>query len=133
MGRKNIQLEKAIIRAGQLIEKWGYLVSYCWTLKNVFDINAESVYPPEKDKGIYAKVGIETITMDEYEAVLNFSTWKKKEIFILKKKGTKNDPGVFLIYRIEDKKIIEQPKKWPIEKALSSLPKQGIKSPKKRS
>jgi len=128
------KLKRARRRVAQDLEKHGYRISYCaGILGETFTVATDSIYPPSKDCGIYIKVGANSITREELKKVLDYPTFKKKEIWILKFGKSSTDPGFFLVYRIEGNKIIEYPHNWPIEKVLSSPPKAGSNSSKRES
>jgi len=95
-------------------------------LSETFSIVADSIYSPDKDSGIYIKVAIDSITKEMLDIILNYPTRRKKELWILRHGRSSTDPGVFLIYRIDGKKIVEHPKGWPIEKVKSSPQKRQV-------
>ena len=111
-------------RVAHILERSGFRISFCGgLLSETFDITADSIYSPTRDSGIYIRVTIDTIRKDLLDAILNYPTTRKKELWILKHGRSSTDPGVFLIYRIDGKKIVEHPQNWPIEKVKSSPPK----------
>jgi len=128
------KLRKARRRAGEILERSGYRISFCaGLLSEIFSISGDSIYHPSRDCGLYAKVCVGSIDKDLLEAILNYSTHKKKEVWIQIFRGNSpNDPGRFLIYRIQDNRIIEHPHNWPIEKVLSSPRKAGVRSQKEK-
>jgi len=119
--QKDIKLKKTLRRVGQVLERSGFRISYCaGILSETFDITADSIYSPVRDSGIYIKVAIDSITKEMLDMILNYGTHRKKELWILRRDGSSTDPGFFLIYRIDGKRIVEHPKGWPIEKVKSS-------------
>jgi len=127
-------LKRARKRVAKDLEKHGYRVSFCaGLLSQIFSISADSIYPPSKDAGLYVRAAINSIRREELQAVLDYPTHKKKEIWIQKFGGAPTDPGRFLIFRIQDNQIIEHPHNWPVEKVLSSPRKVEARSQKKKA
>jgi len=111
-------------RVAHILERSGFRISFCaGILSETFSITADSIYLPSKDSGIYIKVAIDSISEEMLDAILGYGTHRKKELWILKHGRSSTDPGVFLIYRIDGKEIVEHPQNWPIEKVKSSPPK----------
>jgi len=130
--QKDIKLKKTLRRVGQVLERSGFRISFCaGILSETFDITADSIYSPVRDSGIYIRVAIDTIEEHLLDDVLNYATHRKKELWILRRDGSSTDPGFFLIYRIDGKKIVEHPQNWPIEKVKSSPQKKGVNPPKR--
>ena len=99
-------------------------------LGEVFSISADSIYSSSKDSGLYIRAAINTISKELLDAILGYQTNRKKEIWVLRYGKSSSDPGVFLIFRIEDAKLIEHPWNWPIKKVLSSPKKRQATSQK---
>ena len=108
-------------RVAHILERSGFRISFCaGILSEIFSITADSIYSPSKDSGTYIKVAIDSIDEEKLDAILNYGTHRKKEIWILRHGRSSSDPGYFLVYRIDNKKIIEHPQNWPIEKVKST-------------
>lgn len=119
--QKDPKLRRATKRIGQVLERSGFRVSFCaGLLSEIFDITCDSIYSPTKDSGIYVRVAIDTITKEMLDAILNYGTPRKKEVWILRYGKSPSDPGTFLIYRIDGRQVIEHPRDWPISKVMSS-------------
>ena len=125
-------MRKAIRRIGRsLEERYGYRVSFAaGFLKKTFDIVCDSVYSPEKDKGLLVKIAINTVSKEEVEAIKNYISWKKKELWILRFGKSPSDPGKILKYRIEDDRIIEEPPYWPLKRIMSTRENRQAKAQK---
>ena len=131
--QKGAKLKKAVRRVAQTLERSGFRISFCaGLLSEVFDITADSIYSPARDSGLYIAIGIDTISKELLDAILNYGTPRKKEIWILKHGGSSTSPGFFLIFRIDGRRIVESPKNWPIEKVMSSPKKWQAALQKKR-
>ena len=132
--KKDPRLKRQILRVALVIKRQGYRVSlYERDLAQPFDILAESVYSPELDSGIYIRVQINKISEEALQAVLGYSTGKrrKKEIWLVRfRKGSKNDPGHAVVFRCQDVRIIEYPKGLELSEVMSSPGKRGVKSRK---
>jgi len=119
--QKEPKLRRATKRIAHILERSGFRVSFCaGILAEIFDITADSIYSLNRDSGIYIRVAIDVISEEMLAAILTYRTHRKKEIWILRHGRSSTDPGVFLIYRIDGKKIVEHPQNWPIEKVKSS-------------
>lgn len=125
-------MRKAIRRIGRsLEERHGYRVSFATGfLKKTFDIVCDSVYSPEKDKGLLVKIAIDMVSREELEAVKNYRTWRKKELWVLKFGKSPSDPGKILKYRLEDDRILEEEPYWPLKKIMSTGKIRQVKAPK---
>jgi len=129
--QKDIKLKRTMKRVGQVLERSGYRISFCaGVLSMFFDITADSIYSPAKDSGIYVKIAIDTITKDLLNAILHYQTNRKKEIWVLRRDESSSDPGTFLVFRFDGRKLIEHPENWPIHKVVSS-PKKRQATPQK--
>jgi len=128
--QKGPKLKKAMRRVAHILERSGFRIAFCaGILSEVFDVTADSIYSLARDSGIYVRVAIDAITKEMLDAILNYGTPRKKEVWILKFGKSSSDPGVFLIYRICGKKLIEHPENWPVEKVVSS-PKKRQATPR---
>jgi len=125
--QKDPKLRRATKRIGQLLERSGYRISFCaGLLSEIFDITCDSIYSLARDSGIYVRVAIDAITKEALDAIMNYQTPRKKEIWILKSGKSSNDPGVFLVYRISGRRLVEHPRNWPIQKVMSSPKNQQV-------
>lgn len=131
--RIDSRLRKARRRVAQDLEKHGYRISYCaGILGEIFTVAVDSIYSPLKDVGIYIGIAVNSIGKERLDAILDYPTHRKKEVWIQKFGESPTDPGRFLVYRIESGRIIDYPHGWPVEKILSSPQKSGAKSQKKK-
>lgn len=118
---KDPKMKRCLRRVAHIQERSGYRISLCiGILSEVFNISCDSIYSPMKDSGLYIKVAINSISNELLKVILAYPTHKKKELWILKHSGSSTSPGMFLIYRIDGKRIVEHPENWPIEKVMSS-------------
>lgn len=130
--KKDVKMKKAQMRVANQLERSGYRISFCAGILSIFfDVVADSIYSLAKDSGIYVKIAIDTITKDLLNAILHYQTNRKKEIWVLKKDGkSSSDPGTFLVFRFDGRRLIEHPENWPIEKVVST-PKKHQATPQK--
>ena len=113
--------KKLLERARSELERRGYHVSLCTgSLKRVFDITADSIYPQSTDTGSYIKIQVDAIDPAALLAIENFRSFeRKKEVWLLRfLKDKVNDPGRFLEYRFYEKELIAQPEGFPLEDML---------------
>ena len=104
----NEKKKKAILKARSELAKSGYLVSECVdSLKEIFDLSTDSLFPERKDAGAYIKIQVDFIEEAVLEAVKRFySPNKKKEIWLrCFRKEVTTDPGRFYVYQFEDEMI----------------------------
>ena len=125
--QKDVKLRKTMKRIAHILERSGFRVSFCQgILSEAFSISADSIYSPAKDSGLYIRAAINTISRELVDAILNYQTPRKKEIWLLRHGKSSSDPGMFLVYRIDGEKIIEHPQGWPIEKVMSTPKKMQV-------
>jgi len=113
--------KKLLERARNELERRGYFVSECvGSLKKVFDISADSIYPQSTDAGSYIKIQVDEIDPAALLAIEDFRSFeRKKEVWLLRfLKDKVNDPGRFLEYRFYEKELIAQPEGFPLEDML---------------
>lgn len=129
--QKDPKLRRATKRIGQVLERSGFRISFCaGILSEIFDITADSIYSPARDSGLYIAIGIDTISKELLDAILNYGTPRKKELWVLKRGKSSSDPGTFLVFRFDGRQLIEHPRNWPIQKVVSS-PKKRQATPQK--
>ena len=125
--QKDPKLKRAMKRIGQVLERSGYRISFATGILSMFfDIVADSVYSQDKDSGIYIRVVIDEISKEMVDCILNYGTYRKKEIWLLKYGKSSSDPGMFLVFRFDDRELIEHPQNWPISKVVSSPKKRQV-------
>ena len=128
---KDPKMKRCLRRVAHILERSGFRVSFCQgILSEAFSISADSVYSPAKDVGIYIKVSIDRISKNLLDAIMNYQTPRKKELWILRRDESSSDPGTFLVFRFDGRKLIEHPENWPIHKVVSS-PKKRQATPQK--
>ena len=119
--QKDPKMKRCLRRIAHILERSGFRVSFCQgILGEAFSISADSIYSPAKDSGLYIRAAINTISKELLDAILGYQTNRKKEIWILRHGKSSSDPGMFLIYRICDERIVEYPRGWKIKKVMSS-------------
>jgi len=119
--QKDVKLRKTTKRIAHILERSGYRISLpIGILSEIFDITCDSVYSPVKDSGLYIAIGIDIIPKELLDAITSYRTYRKKELWILKRGKSSSDPGTFLIFRFDDGKLVEHPENCPIEKVMSS-------------
>lgn len=128
--REDPGMRKAIRRVGKsLEERYGYRVSFAaGFLKKTFDISCDSVYDLKRDAGLLVKIAINTVSEKEVEAVKNYGTWRKKEIWVLKFGNSPSDPGKILRYRVDGDRIVHEEPYWPLKKIMSTGGKRQVKA-----
>ena len=113
--------KKLLERATRILEQRKYHVFLSTgSVKRVFDIYADSIYPQSTDAGSYIKIQVDEIDPPALLAIENFRSFgRKKEIWLLHfLKDKVNDPGRFLEYDFFGKEVIGEPEGFPLEDML---------------